>query len=139
MGLDFSPRFAGTDEEKEEQRQVLIKQVQLAKRLNVPLWVNCLSTHSYTANPVTVGPLEFYISFPELLFKIHSFCVFKCLACMYVAVPRVWYPQNLERTLDLLILELHTVVSHHVGAGEQMQVLSKRKFVLFCLPNTPQS
>uniref|UniRef100_A0A452EDF7 TatD DNase domain containing 3 n=1 Tax=Capra hircus TaxID=9925 RepID=A0A452EDF7_CAPHI len=29
VGLDFSPRFAGTDEQKEEQRQVLIRQVQL--------------------------------------------------------------------------------------------------------------
>ncbi|MEJ1270563.1 TatD DNase domain containing 3 [Cricetulus griseus] len=37
VGLDFSPRFAGTEEQKEEQRQVLIRQVQLAKRLNVPL------------------------------------------------------------------------------------------------------
>ena len=37
VGLDFTPKFAGTDEEKEEQRQVLIRQVQLARRLNVPL------------------------------------------------------------------------------------------------------
>lgn len=85
MGLDFSPRYAGTDEEKEEQRQVLIKQVQLAKRLNVPLWVNCLSTHNYTANPVTVGPLEFYISFPLSYFLKFILSVWGGLpACVFV-------------------------------------------------------
>ncbi|XP_048213005.1 putative deoxyribonuclease TATDN3 isoform X3 [Perognathus longimembris pacificus] len=50
VGLDFSPRFAGTQEEKEEQRQVLIRQVQLAKRLNLP-FADKVLLHAFDGRP----------------------------------------------------------------------------------------
>ena len=37
VGLDFTPRVVSSDAGKDQQRQVLIRQVELAKRLGLPL------------------------------------------------------------------------------------------------------
>jgi hypothetical protein len=79
---------------------------------------------------------------PWLVCFISSFIyiyIYECFAFMYVCVSCVWLvPMAVRRGhRNPLELELEMIVSHHVGAGNQIQVLWKSSQCAYLLSHLP--
>lgn len=76
-----------------------------------------------------LSPFPSFLFFPSLSLKTRKVHVCECFAYMCICDPHIRVPgvcERHKRALGPLKLELHTTVSHHVGAGSWIHILWKR-------------